>query len=233
MNRVSIDATGAGPPMSRAVADQLFSWSSDLVREQVDNDNISPPQQVFDRDAADNVLRRQARRDMSYAIVAVPAKFAPRSPQADQILAWRNYFVVYEKRPQPLQFVGVSEHPHDRVYRVQNPGERVGYSGGDLVLEELGQVSSQTDEIQRGDWMMLTNVMPSPTLGRFVQQVHFYKVVDSTNETGNWEVTLQGPNFDFGGTTDPGSPTATTSSPSETYAVHLPNVWAVFERTFR
>ena len=233
--------TAASTPMSRAVADQLFAWTSDLVVRDATTDDTNvaypeidllPPLQEFDNDSGDNAVRRQARRDMSYIVVAVPAKVAESSPGVDQVFAWRNYFVVYEKRPQPLEFSGVAEQPYDRVYRVVDPGERVAYSGGDLELVELGQTSSQPTEIKRGEWMMLTNVAPSASTlrpSKFIQQVQFYKVVDAEQEGGNAQVTLQGPNFQFPLTdsTDP------SSAPVETYAVHLPDVWAVFERTFR
>ena len=144
------------------------------------------------------------------------------SAGVDQVLTWRNYFVVYEKRPQPLEFVGgVTEQPYDRVYSVVNPGEPVAYSGGDLELMDPGQTSSQDIEIKRGDWMMLTNVVESSFHGKPVQQVHFYKVVDAEQSEGeNPQVTLQGPNFQF-------------PDGADTFAVHLPDVWAVFERTFR
>lgn len=241
MSRVTLDVNSSIMP--REVADRLFSWGSDLVVEEETDDNL-PPLQIFDVDAGDNPVRRQALRDMSYIVVAVPAKVSP-GPGGDRVFAWRNYFVVYEKRPQPLEFLGqtpepgeTEEHPYDRVFRVTNPGgaNLVSYSGGDVVLTELNQNSTQSDEIQRGDWIMLTNVAFSAALQRYTQQVHFYKVVDSENSAGSWEVTLQGPNFDFRSDTDTNSGAAADPPdpmPSTTYAIHLPNVWAVFERTFR
>ena len=234
MNRVTIESRNV--PMSRALADQLFSWGSDLViRTPTEGDinptypeiDLLPPLQEFDVDSADNAVRRQAGKDMSYIVVAVPAKFNEVSAGVDQVLTWRNYFVVYEKRPQPLEFVGVTEHPYDRVFQVVPPPVvpaatvNVAYSGGDLELIDPGQTSSQDIEIKRGDWMMLTNVVESSFHGKPVQQVHFYKVVDAEQSEGeNPQVTLQGPNFQF-------------PDGADTFAVHLPDVWAVFERTFR
>ena len=228
-------------PMSREVADQLFSWSSDLVTREGDEADTNaafpeldllPPQQQFDVDQNTNAaIRRQARRDMSYMVVAVPAKFAQGANSSDDVFAWRNYFVVYEKRPQPVEFAGVTEHPYDRVFQVVPPpvvpaaAVNVAYSGGDLELVPFeGQNSTQTADIKRGDWMMLTNVSTTDRLAdspRSIQQIYFYKVVDAEQQDGvNPQVTLQGPNFIF-------------PADTQTFAIHLPDVWAVFERTFR
>ncbi len=95
---------------------------------------------------------------------------------------------------------------------------------------------------------------------RYFQQVNFYQVVDADFDlaSGIWSVSLEGPDFDFLHPIDsslfptidylpppagnPGcevtvdasaSPLAYEIQPSRTFAVHLPNVMAVFERTFR
>ncbi|MEZ6095667.1 MAG: hypothetical protein R3C03_15800 [Pirellulaceae bacterium] len=117
-------------------------------------------------------------------------------------------------------------------------------------------------EIRRGDWIALTNVTFNVGVNRFVQQINFYQVadayfVDTTDDPADgpyWLVTLNGPDFDFGieyqdATTQTAAvnqvygnfrefsasfdPTTGQAIPSRTYAVHLPDVWAVFERTYR
>jgi hypothetical protein len=63
------------------------------------------------------------------------------------------------------------------------------------------------------------------TNGTAIQQLNFYRVLDATEEpvaSGNWRVTLQGPDFDL-------LPAPGTT----TFAIHLPDVWAVIERTFQ
>jgi hypothetical protein len=71
--------------------------------------------------------------------------------------------------------------------------------------------------------MLMTNL---PT-GAGVRQLNFYRVLDASEQTpGNWQVTLQGPDFDL--LTNVTPPT----TPPVTYAVHLPDVWAVIERTY-
>lgn len=154
----------------------------------------------------------------------------------------------------------------------QTASYRLSIGGGDLEMSEivpggLTEYSSQRREIRRGDWMMLTNVTFAPTTSaaqafrnRFFQQINFYQVVDSSFDTvsGTWEVSLQGPDFDFQYPIDsslvpnveylpptPGNPGCTVEvdasvspieyriQPSRTFAVHLPDVMAVFERTYR
>jgi hypothetical protein len=101
---------------------------------------------------------------------------------------------------------------------------------------------------------------PQAEKRRFVQQMEFYQVLDATVDATvppGWLVTLQGPNFDFGWSYTDASPdnqqvygTGFGSGfgdysaqvfgtgpiryiPSKTYAIHLPDVWSVVERTFR
>ncbi len=128
-----------------------------------------------------------------------------------------------------------------------------------VALANNNSLSTQRGDVRRGDWIMLTNVTFRRNENRFFQQVNFYQVVDATidsDASGSfWQVTLQGPDFDMGWHliddmppsgvnqdyatfTDFAAWTRTTggvteSFPSKTYAVHLPDLWAVFEKTFR
>lgn len=141
---------------------------------------------------------------------------------------------------------------------------RLSIAGGDLQMTEIvpggAEYSSQQSEIRRGDWMMLTNVTfassdtGQPFRDRFFQQVNFYKVVDADFDGTSWNVSLQGPDFDFFYPIDPAGAvnylppgaggtgcsvevdrTSGTYQiqPSRTFAIHLPDVWSVFERTYR
>jgi hypothetical protein len=68
--------------------------------------------------------------------------------------------------------------------------------------------------------MLVTNRLNAPA----VRQLNFYRVLDASEQSpGNWQVTLQGPDFDL---------LNNLPSPPVTYAVHLPDVWAVIERTY-
>lgn len=130
----------------------------------------------------------------------------------------------------------------------------------DSNLRSSNAGSTQRKEIRRGDWIELVNVNFDLNVNRFRRQIQFYQVLDawydSTNPPFGWHVTLQGPNFDFGlaktgsipdnpqiygtgfGTGFPDYAAhvrsvsgQTRTIPSKTYAIHLPDVWAVIERT--
>jgi hypothetical protein len=98
-------------------------------------------------------------------------------------------------------------------------------SGGEVLLTATtATATSQHSAIRRGDWMLLTNYLS--TTGA-VRQLNFYRVLDASELTpGNWQVTLQGPDFDLLTNVTP------PATPPVTYAVHLPDVWAVIERTY-
>lgn len=312
LERVTIDSAAATWPLRRLLANQNFSWSNELVTNEPDmaevgnnasypEADLAPPKQVLDAMTDGTLTNRQVVRDMEYLVVATPNDVSPSSGYqptgvADRVMSWRNYFVVYKDRPQPVE-LGVATGPeaYDRVFEVKSPLQqanenggappadpdsyRLSIGGGDLEMIEVMpaatvEYSSQRSEIRRGDWMMLTNVNYNPYRSRYFQQINFYKVLDADFEDTNgnrvqdpgesWSVSLQGPDFDFfdevadTGLVDyfpPAWPTApamgdpgcsvvydTTVTaptppfqirPSRTFAVHLPNVWAVFERTYR
>jgi hypothetical protein len=148
--------------------------------------------------------------------------------------------------------------PNDRI--AYGGGDLFLTDETDANLKASNNASGQRPEIRRGDWIELVNVMFDVKVNRFRRQVQFYQVLDAWYDTSvapfGWRVTLQGPNFDFGiaktGST-PDSPqlygtgfgsgfpdysarvvlagAQTRTIPSKTYAIHLPDVWAVVERT--
>ncbi|HMP79860.1 MAG TPA: hypothetical protein PKD54_10440, partial [Pirellulaceae bacterium] len=141
-----------------------------------------------------------------------------------------------------------------------NASLRMAYSGGvirlrtTLALNSSNSASSQREDIRRGDWIALTNVTFDFHTNRFVQQIDFYMVLDYTVDASNFGVvTIQGPDFDmqlarfanglindtidpaifgdFAPNVAPGPPAFVV--PSKTYAIHLPDVWAVIERSYQ
>ncbi len=212
-----------------------------------------------------------------------PALIYPANPNldaADQVFETRNYFIVEKTRPK-MNSSGSPRQPYERIYQVDHPlnqptydpnlpqfrNARIAFGGGTLILRETAggtlthnnlqtanNLSTQRQEIRRGDWIALTNVYFDYDTNRYRRRINFYLVDDATFVTagpGHWQVTLRGPDFDFGwayvapnvpqpvqdystfgeyiATGAPLSP----STPSRTYAIHLPNVWAVFEKTYR
>ncbi|MEQ1902825.1 MAG: hypothetical protein ABL888_01405 [Pirellulaceae bacterium] len=205
----------------------------------------------------------------------------PDSDARDLVREFRNYFVVSKSRPRIVGSPATQNQAFDRMYQVDHPVTaanyplapnggrlRMAHGGGTLIFrEDVGGLqaansrSTQRSEIRRGDWVALTNVSFNYNSNRYVQQFNFYQVDDATyigppNSTNPppyyWQVTLRGPDFDFGwqydDATTPTNPqtyanfsqfVAGPSSnlpatvPSRTYAIHLPDVWAVFEKTYR
>lgn len=183
----------------------------------------------------------------------------PLPAAADSVREFRNYFLVYKNRPILTSGLPPASTPYDRVYEVlptfttiANNAQRLAFGGGSMILQDIPAAgpSLQRREIRRGDWIALTNVAFDPVGQRFSQQINFYQVDDASEAAaapGNWQVTLHGPDFDFclGTNTYPQNyagytpfvprydAATTTWLPSRTYAIHLPDVWAVFERTYR
>lgn len=272
-----------------------FSWQNDLQFRTPTRDDIAafplyptpelaPPQQIFDVDTLTSV-RRQTLGEMSYVVIAVPndvipnpAAYPTADPETgvrDYVQSFRNYFVVYKRRPLPTPLGAGGTQPFDRVYEVDTTAAtgmdidystvpnftgRIAYAGGSMVLRQNNLLrtangfSSQRSSVRRGDWIALTNVVFNRTRGRFFQQINFYQVLEATedpNSLGDWFVSLQGPDFDFAVATDSVGANDSTinpsafdeyaafydesgtgeTRPSRTYAIHLPDVWAVFERT--
>lgn len=221
---------------SSALGRTLFSWRNDLVFGQPDAVNtaaaysspdLAPPEMFYDFSGSAPV-RRQFEGEMSCAVFCVPDRLIPDSLGNPYVPAWRSHIVVYRRRPLPTPS---APFPFDRAYTVQPtipvaPSQRNLLVGGGEVLltATTATATSQHSAIRRGDWMLLTNYLS--TTGA-VRQLNFYRVLDASELTpGNWQVTLQGPDFDLLTNVTP------PATPPVTYAVHLPDVWAVIERTY-
>lgn len=211
----------------------LFSWRNDLVFGQPDAINtaasypspdLAPPEMFFDFSGTTPV-RRQFEGEMSCVVFCVPDRLIPNGAGAPFVPAWRSHVVVYRRRPLPTPN---APFPYDRAFTVQRPAPlptvqpNLLVSGGEVLLTATTATpTSQHSAIRRGDWMLLTNLLS--TTGA-VRQLNFYRVLDASElGPGNWQVTLQGPDFDL---------FSTIPGPPVTYAVHLPDVWAVIERTY-
>lgn len=220
---------------SEALGRTLFSWRHDLVFGQPDAVNtaaaypspdLAPPEMFYDFSGSTPV-RRQFEGEMSCVVFCVPDRLIPDSLGIPYAPAWRSHIVVYRRRPLPTPS---APYPFDRAYTVQPTiavpatQRNVLVGGGEVLLSATTTTStSQHSAIRRGDWMLVTN-RPDPNA---VRQLNFYRVLDASEQApGNWQVTLQGPDFDlFTNVTPP-------ATPPVTYAVHLPDVWAVIERTY-
>jgi hypothetical protein len=226
INRVSVLKVPGAPKipanaLETSLSRTLFSWRNDLVFGQPDAVNtaaaypspdLAPPEMFYDFSGSTPV-RRQFEGEMSCTVFCVPDRLIPDSLGNPYVPAWRSHIVVYRRRPLPT---ASSPFPFDRVYRIDPNPQSTLIAGGEVELTAVTVDSSQHSAIRRGDWMLLTNRASGG-----IRQLNFYRVLDAA-ETGNgkWQVTLQGPDFSLG------------SSGLVSYAVHLPDVWAVIERTY-
>lgn len=137
--------------------------------------------------------------------------------------------------------------------------EQVAIGGGDLRLSEIatgGQPALNEDAIRSGDWLMLVSYYrTSSDTDTFDDiQIDFHRVIhadrvsppqgspsgtpgDGVVRGGSTErtfaVTVQGSDFDLYRDWESGSKVAGDRTDVSTYAILIPNVLAVYERTFR
>jgi hypothetical protein len=242
---ISIERTNLfmppGTPASNELARTLFSWRNDLVSGPPSAINaaasgysapeLAPPKMYFD--FAGTELRRQFEGEFSCVVFCLPDSLSSDKSNYQYVRSWRSHTVVHRRRQLPSS--GVQGPPYDRVYDVANTAPLQGLlsGGGELLLANStfansNAESSRQPTIRRGDWMALTNVRDLGN-GTFSQQLNFYRVLDAVEEaggTGNWQVSLQGPDFDL-------FTVPSQTPPIRTYAIHLPDVWAVIERTYQ
>ncbi len=136
--------------------------------------------------------------------------------------------------------------------------EQVGLGGGDLLLSEIptpGQPELEKDQIRNNDWIMLISYYRLMGAGGVMHddiQIDFHRVIHANRVSPpensppatpgdgvdrgalaerTFDVTVQGTDFDL--YRDWGARVVGDRSQVPTYAILLPNVLAVYERTFK
>ncbi len=135
-------------------------------------------------------------------------------------LSWQMFVVRDSRNFGHSRFYAVASlarnpDSKDRLFSVGSPGPYSG--GGDLILNEITVPPAQI-AIRRGQWIMLIDGTFLPN--EKVNDIAFYRVLEADETGGTHTVTLQGSDLtpEFG---------------SSVYAVLLPDVIAVYERTLR
>lgn len=132
-----------------------------------------------------------------------------------QMFAVQDYSAEGYARFYAAVSLGRTPDTKDRVFSISSPGP---YSrGGDFVLNEL-TTPPTSPAIRRGQWMMLIDGTPAPA--NKVNDIAFYRVLESDLDAGTHTVTLQGSDL-------------TPEAGSSVFAVLLPDVIAVYERTMK
>ncbi|MGI9515516.1 MAG: type IV pilus modification PilV family protein [Pirellulaceae bacterium] len=246
INRITISDSSTGTEIQQALANRLSRQADDLVFESP-VDELGPPQQAFFEVGTMSEAKRQFKG--AYQTVSIMV------PEDDVGIQYRMYTIVVKPGDRPTA--------QERVFEIVDPdntgaripkldtgtvGERefeqIALGGGDLALSELAtpnQPPEDKDAIRNNDWLMLINYYENPAETDVYNdvQLNFYRVIHAskTSDAGVdpriFTITLQGPDFDlFRDWTDP---TKTNGSTSDfgTYAILIPNVLAIYERTIR
>ena len=181
-------ASPSGAALSQAAARQLCRSTDDLVFEMPDDD-LDPPQQVYDIIGPDKV-RRQSRGEFSWSAVAVPVKDRVGTVAA---AAWkyRMSVLVYKDRviSDDLEHRFADVDLTAAIAGATDP--IVGFSGGVLALQNTPSLPEFLQDVRKDDWVMMINEIPGAEPG-FNQQIGFYQVVGV-----DAVITLDGPDFVF------------------------------------
>ncbi|MCU0876710.1 MAG: hypothetical protein MUF06_02840 [Pirellulaceae bacterium] len=230
-------------PMSRILADTIFSCDDDLSYIRNDGDDTLEAYQQWDRLPADStianpfarrVARRQANRNMSWLATLVP-KLDRYSARATDTYVLS--LVVFNQRPSNL---GVDPATSTLFTTVDDATERVvnvggmpglGVTGGEVLLTSRLATSQAEAEVELNlrpnDWIMLSGVT-STTSGN-VYRFQWYRVSDTEAEvTYNGTayeryVTLIGRDWDVVG----------MPAPTNVQAVICQGVIGVYEKTIK
>lgn len=243
----------ASSELSLALSRRIFSAPDDLLFDDSPDSDIAGPTQRYFQDGVSNVKRQNVGRisSMMFAI-----------PDGNIDGQWTLYTVVMKDRTiDPVEYAalrtGGNYDPASadaippgipRVFELTEPPvvnsnvSETGYGGGDVEMTELNQPPQEEPEIRNNDWVILlngpaTSIVP-PT--QDIQNIGFFRVISSDIDGTTHRVTLQGPDFNFTDNVgffnpDPDGNPSTPPPPvnTKTYAILIPNVIAVFERTIR
>lgn len=230
-------ANGLGTELARRIA-----WQRDDLVFQEPATELGPPRQAwFDVEDVPSVKRQY---DGRYAMISFVV------PEDDAGRQYRIYTLIGK----------AGDRDSERIFRLDPPpnggGDARGYQGvllggGDIVMTETTDTAPDSlqsideHQIRNGDWIMLinyhrTDTTMDPAADPMFDdiQMNFYQVLNAskTNDIPTdleHNVTLQGPDFDVFRDWDytQGAPAVATQT--ETYAILIPNVLAIYERTFR
>jgi hypothetical protein len=248
-----VDA-GERLPLSIREASRMCRSPDEMFYAEDDDDvdDTAPPQPIFNFDGG-NEVKRQFSGRISWSALLVPEKDPglTTSPAS----RFRTYSIVYRDRfiDADLTFPPVGVNDPKRIsnrdfssetgscydyYQTNMSGNGFTPAVSQITFDNTDGVEIDTEELFRGDWVMLVNRIPEPDpatpntpLNTGVRaadngyriQIMFAKV---TRVAAN-SVTIDGGAFDFvpSGILGPNSPS------TETYMVHLKNVVNVYERS--
>ena len=228
-----------------------MNWQDDDLVFKAPETELGPPRQAyFTLDTIGGVKRQYDGRFATFSFVV---------PMDDDRQQYRIVTLVGKAGDRSAERVFVLDAPPNggganRGYQ----GILLG--GGDVIMTEAAETVPvlQKRPIRNGDWIMLinyhrTDTTQDPTVDPMYDdvQLDFYQVLNASKTTDDpddpydpdddpnepadnksYFVTLQGPDFDVFRDWDP-TAGVNAATQTVTYAVLIPNVLAVYERTIR
>ncbi len=191
MRRVTLRASRAGPGMSFAQANAVFTIEDDIAYKRDDKDKSKPPTQDLipltpayaTSNPSNEFLKRDSERNISWIATLVP-QLNVSGVQSDEYTL--SVVMIYERSNgdiiiNPVYPFLPSQTPSAGGLAGDKLNERTvtgyclggGVSGGEFLL-----VSSDADQlkVRPNQWIMVSGVLPSPnsTIGRF----QWYRVTE-------------------------------------------------------
>lgn len=235
LNRVNLRDVN-GFPFTAELARRM-NWQDDDLVFKAPETELGPPRQAyFTLDTIGGVKRQYDGRFATFSFVV---------PMDDDRQQYRIVTLVGK----------AGDRSAERVFQLTPPanggGANRGYQGillggGDVIMTEAAETVPvlQKRPIRNGDWIMLinyhrTDTTQDPTIDPMFDdiQMDFYQVLNAAStenvaEPNEYSVTLQGPDFNVFRDWDP-TAGVNAATQTVTYAVLIPNVLAVYERTIR
>ncbi len=228
------DQSGTQTVFSKALARELFSTADDVVHaRQKDSLDLEYPQQFyFTGSARQHAGKTTWQMFVIRPFVDIPGVPPPGMLQNDQA----RYYVAVSLNRDPNALndratTGELAQHYDRLFRVLMPPGPVTQfenGGGDFTIEEVSAALPDR-QIHRGRWMMLITADLTTPSNPVAVNIGFYRVMDVDDLVAappRFDVTLQGSDFTI--SQDP-----VNTAYSNVYAVLLPDVIAVYQRTMK
>jgi len=198
--------TPANGPMTLPQADEIMVFQDDLVIREpaVDTD---PPLQEFTSD----LTKRQSKGDLSWI-----AMVAPKRGSVDDL--YTLWVIVFYQRDPAM----AANATNERLAQVAQPADFYsgGFGGGDMRISALGTGTADDVEVRTGNWVMLAANSPLGPVFQWYRVVNAEPDLDLTAPVPARNITLQGPDWDFG------------SFPTPQVTV-IPSVTSVYEKSIR
>ena len=232
LNRVNLRDVN-GFPFTAELARRM-NWQADDLVFKAPETELGPPRQAyFTLDTIGGVKRQYDGRFATFSFVV---------PMDDDRQQYRIVTLVGKAGDRSAERVFVLDAPPN------GGGANRGYQGillggGDVIMTESPETLPvpQKQPIRNGDWFMLlnyyrTDATQDPTIDPMFDDIRmdFYQVLNAsaTENANEYGVTLQGPDFDVFRDWDP-TAGVNAATQTVTYAILIPNVLAVYERTIR